>query len=250
MSDPKGGRWQLAAAWYAARPKREQWILAGATLAVVWALIDALWLSPVTRDFKAQLAAQSQKQAELAQFEAQLVSLKETLRTRDAERRRDTEATRARLAEITGQLAEFERALVPARQMPDFLRSLLPGAGVEIVALRTLAPTPLIIRPPRPDGDAGALPAAGAAADKNAEREADRDAAGQVGGPSANLYQHGIEITLAGNYDALLGYLARLEKAPQKVLWGRLELKVDKHPRNELTLVLYTLSLDPSWLVV
>lgn len=216
-------RWKAASAWYAARPKREKLILAFAGLAVVWALSDALWLSPATQAFKSQFNALSQKQAELDQLDAQRTALKESLRLRDAELRRDTETTRQQLADISGQLAEFEKALVPARQMPDFLRGLLPGASIDIVALRTLAPTPLILR--------------GAAKEDK-------------GSAAANIYKHGIEITLAGNYDALLNYLSRLEKSPQKVLWGRLELKVEKHPRNELVLVLYTLSLDPSWLVV
>ena len=41
-----------------------------------------------------------------------------------------------------------------------------------------------------------------------------------------------------------------LESSPQKVLWGRLDLRVERHPKNELRLVLYTLSLDPAWLAV
>jgi MSHA biogenesis protein MshJ len=220
-------RWKAAAAWYAARPKREKLILAFAGLALVWALTDALWLSPATRAYQSQFSALSQKQAELDQLETQRAALKESLRVREAELRRDTDNARQQLADITDQLAEFEKALVPARQMPDFLRSLLPGAGVDIVTLRTLAPTPLILRGAARDGKTSAASA-----------------------PAANIYKHGIEITLAGNYDALLAYLSRLEKSPQKVLWGRLELKVEKHPRNELVLVLYTLSLDPSWLVV
>lgn len=228
MSDALTMRWKAGSAWYAARPPREKLILAAAGLALVWALTDALWLSPATRAFKLQQGAVSQKETELAQLEGQRVALKESLRVREAELRRDTENARQQLAQITGQLAEFEKALVPARQMPEFLRSLLPGAGVDIVALRTLAPTPLILRAAAKDGKEAAKPGASA----------------------ANIYKHGIEITLAGNYDALLAYLSRLEKSPQKVLWGRLELKVEKHPRNELVLVLYTLSLDPSWLVV
>lgn len=227
MSESLTTRWKAAAAWYAARPKREKLILAFAGLALVWALSDALWLSPATRAYQSQFSALSQKQAELDQLETQRAALKESLRVREAELRRDTENARQQLADITGQLAEFEKALVPARQMPDFLRSLLPGAGVDIVSLRTLAPTPLILRGAAKDGKPSAANA-----------------------PAANLYKHGIEITLAGNYDALLNYLSRLEKSPQKVLWGQLELKVEKHPRNELVLVLYTLSLDPSWLVV
>lgn len=225
MSRQFGQHWKKAAAWFAARQKRERWILFGASLAVVWVLADALWLGPASRDFKAQAAAQRQKTAENAQLETQRTTLREALRLRDAELRRETEETRRQLASISVELADFEKTLVPARQMADFLRGLLPGRGVEIVALRTLPPTPLILRAAAKDGT-------------------------PPGAPAANLYKHGLEITLAGNYESLLAYLARLEQAPQKVLWGRLELKVEKHPRNELTLVLYTLSLDPSWLVV
>ena len=225
MSRRFGSRWKQAAAWFAVRQKREKWILFGASFAVVWLLADTSWLGPANREFNAQAAAQRQKTVELAQLDTQRTTLREALRVRDAELRRETEETRRQLAAISVDLAEFEKTLVPARQMADFLRGLLPGRGVEIVALRTLPPTPLILRAPAKDG-------------KPPE------------GPAANLYKHGLEITLAGNYETLLAYLARLEQAPQKVLWGRLELKVEKHPRNELTLVLYTLSLDPSWLVV
>ena len=227
--------WKEKSAWYASRPKREKWILAVAGLAVVWAVTDALWLTPATRAFKLQSSTLLQKESELTQLEAQRTSLHESIRSRDAELRRSTEAARTQLATIIGQLADFERALVPARQMPEFLRGLLPGAGVDVVALRTLAPTPLILRAQRKEGDKDGAP---------------KESVGKDAAPAANIYKHGIEITLSGNYDALVAYLSRLESAPQKVLWGRLDLKVEKHPRNEMTLMLYTLSLDPSWLVM
>lgn len=41
-----------------------------------------------------------------------------------------------------------------------------------------------------------------------------------------------------------------LEASPQKLLWGNLRLAVKKHPVSELTLIVYTLSLDSIWLVV
>lgn len=227
--------WKEKSAWYAARPKREKWILAVAGLAVVWAVTDAMWLTPATRAFKLQSSTLVQKESELTQLEIQRTSLHESIRSRDTELRRSTEAARTQLATIIGQLADFEKALVPARQMPEFLRGLLPGAGVDVIALRTLAPTPLILRAQRKEGDK----------DGAAKEPIGKDAT-----PAANIYKHGIEITLSGNYDALVSYLSRLENAPQKVLWGRLDLKVEKHPRNEMTLMLYTLSLDPSWLVM
>ena len=222
--------WKEKSAWYAARPKREKWILAFAGLAVVWASGDAIWLTPATRAFKAQSTVLAQKESELAQIEGQRTALKDSIRAREAEMRRSLEAARGQLTTITGQLKEFEQALVPAQKMPEFLRSLLPGETIEVVALKTLAPTPLILRPTQKDADGKEMAPKGTA--------------------SANIYRHGIELTIAGSYESLLAFLNRLEKAPQKVLWGRLELKAEKHPRNEMTLVLYTLSLDPSWLVM
>jgi MSHA biogenesis protein MshJ len=231
-----GGQWNLASKWYAARPKREKLILLGAALALVWALADALLLTPAMRSLKTSEAQLKQKESELVQLDSQRIALAESVRAREAQLKQETEATRAGLAEATSRLADLEKTMVPARQMATFLRSLLPAAGVEIVALKTLAPTPLIVR-------------AAGKADEKKEGEI-KDMAPVVREPAANIYRHGLEITLAGNYDALLAYLTRIENSPQKVLWGRLELKVDKHPRNEITLVLYTLSLDPSWLVV
>jgi hypothetical protein len=37
-------------------------------------------------------------------------------------------------------------------------------------------------------------------------------------------------------------YLADLEKLPATLLWGRIELQVDRYPEVRLSLVVYTLS--------
>lgn len=237
MSDSLGARWKLASLWYAKRPKREKLILAVAGLAVVWAVADAVWLTPALRMVKLYDGQLRQKETEVTQLETQRTALLEAVRLKEAELKRELTVARTDYANVTTQLAEFEKALVPARQMAEFLRSLLPPAGVEIVALKTLPPTPLIVRPGKPD-------------EAKAKDVKAKDDTAAKSSPAANIYRHGMEITLAGNYDGLLAYLTRLEQSPQKVLWGTLELKVEKHPRNELTLVLYTLSLDPSWLVV
>lgn len=244
MSDSLAGSWKRAEVWFAVRPKREKLILSVASLAVVFALVDALWLTPVGRQLSQQTTAIQKKEKELAQLEEQRAALLQAITARQAEHRREFEVAQGQLTEVVGQLAEFEKSLVPAKQMPDFLQGLLPGAGVEIVGLRTLEPMPLIVRSAGKDTAAkGEKKAPGPAAVSGVS-----GGATNVGG--ANIYRHGIEITLAGNYDGLLAYLARLEASPRKVMWGRLELNAGKYPRNEMKLVLYTLSLDPSWLTV
>jgi MSHA biogenesis protein MshJ len=249
MSDSLAVSWKKSEVWFAVRPKREKLILSVASLAVVFALVDALWLTPVGRQLSQQTTAIQKKEKELAQLDEQRAALQQAITARLAEHRREFELAQGQLTEVVGQLAEFEKSLVPAKQMPDFLQGLLPGAGVEIVGLRTLEPTPLIVR-------SAAKDTAKEGADPKGEKKTPGPAAvsGVSGGATnvggANIYRHGIEITLAGNYDGLLAYLVRLEASPRKVMWGRLELNTVKYPRNEMTLVLYTLSLDPSWLMV
>ena len=64
------------------------------------------------------------------------------------------------------------------------------------------------------------------------------------------IYKHGIEIRIAGSYNDLLMYLAEIERMPQRIIWNRNKLSTELYPRNEMTLTLYTLSLDKQWLVV
>ena len=67
---------------------------------------------------------------------------------------------------------------------------------------------------------------------------------------SFDLYRHGVEIRLEGSYGQLQAYLAQLEKLQQKLLWGKLEYRVIDYPKAELTLTVYTLSPDRTWLAL
>jgi MSHA biogenesis protein MshJ len=229
MSAAEKRGWASASAAFAARTRREKIILGAAALAITFVLADTFWLTPAANRLTAERKAYDTRKAELAQIVAQTTALAEQNRQRDAQLAAALAGAKRDVGDVSAQLAEFERTLVPARRMAEFLRGLMPGTAVEMVALKTLPPAPLVQRPEGKAADA-------------AQRASDAK--------QANLYKHGVEITLSGSYPALLDYLARLEGAPQKVLWGRLDLKVEKHPKTELKLVLYTLSLDSAWLSV
>ena len=76
------------------------------------------------------------------------------------------------------------------------------------------------------------------------------EAQGASSALSEGIYQHGIEIRMAGSYNDLLNYLAELERMPQRLMWNSVSLTVEKYPRNIMVLRVYTLSLDRSWLTV
>jgi len=62
------------------------------------------------------------------------------------------------------------------------------------------------------------------------------------------VYKHGVELVVKGNYTDLTQYLTRLEGLPWQMFWGKAELKVEEYPKAALTLTLFTLSLDKTWL--
>ena len=69
-------------------------------------------------------------------------------------------------------------------------------------------------------------------------------------GLQKQIFKHGVRITVRGGYLDMLRYLTALEKMPAQMFWGEASLRVDKMPEGFLTLTLYTLSLDKTWLTV
>jgi MSHA biogenesis protein MshJ len=76
-----------------------------------------------------------------------------------------------------------------------------------------------------------------------------KDEKGAAGG-ERSIYQHSFEIEVEGSYAELHGYLARLEKLPWQLFWGKAVLDAGHHPRLKLTLTVHTLSMNKVWLVV
>ena len=115
----------------------------------------------------------------------------------------------ARLAELEKSLDARKGAFVAPHRLPELLKNLLgPGRAVKLESLRT-------------------VPAV------------------QVQG-GAELYRHGLELTLRGSYFELMQYLHDLERMPARLLWGAVDLQVEKYPDVRLTLHIHTLSTKRS----
>ena len=217
---------------FAALSRRERGIIAVAIIFGGSFLLFNFAVDPFL--MKAKLAAQAvaRDQSGLAEQQAQLLVLKAQNADPDATNRQRLAQLKQQLEEVGAQLAGFEAGMVPPAQMRVFLEDLLArNRHVELLSLQTLPATPVVDL---------------LAADKNP--------AGGTGGknitPGEGIYRHGVEIRLAGSYNALLDYLADVERMPQRVMWDSVKLTVKKYPRNELVLRIYTLSLDNHWLTV
>jgi MSHA biogenesis protein MshJ len=224
-------RWQEWSGRFAALLPREKYLISGAVAAALVFGGFTFWIEPgqqLSARLKKGLAAQ---QAEQAQLRAQLAGLQTQNREPDAANRAQLETLRLQLAATERDLKGFDRSLAAPAQAPVLLQTLLTRhRGLQLVSLTTLPHQPLVTPPAK------------------TAKEGDQTAGAAI--PGGNIYKHGIEIRLAGNYHDLLAYVSELEGSKQKLLWGAMQLSVKNYPISELILTVYTLSLDATWLVV
>lgn len=217
--------WKKYQAWFDGRAQRERVILAAALLGSILLLGGDYWAGPALTEVR-KLGTQAKLNRQTAsELEAQIPVLQMQLQDPDAATRRSLEQLKRQIAEQEPRFREVERSLVAASKMPEFLQSILArNRSLQLLSLHTLPPVPVV------------------------ERKGDKAAATLE--TATNLYKHGVEIRLAGSYRDFVAYLSELENAPQRVIWGAMDLSVTDYPRSVLSLTVYTLSLDKAWLTL
>lgn len=214
----------LAAAWRGLAQRvdalslRERAMVLAAAAAVLCVGFYLLQWSPLTAR-EARLA----KQAAKAEGDRQALAaqLAELARARAAD---PDAALRARLAQIGAEMAEIDgfiadrrSQLVPPDRMAGLLRDVLSKRdGVQLLSLKSLAPQPV----------------------------------GAGGAGAGQMFRHGVELVLEGPYLELMGYLEALEHLPWRMFWGRAALDAAAYPKVTLSLTVYTLSTERTWLAV
>lgn len=217
--------WQRYIQWFDGRQPRERLVLAACACFVVFMLGWQQWAGPAFAA-AAKLTAQAGRDQGLVQaLGAQLGALEQQVGSPNKVAQATLGDLRRHYDEQEPRLQLLQKSLVSARDMPTFLESLLAGnKSLQLLSLETLPPQPLTAS----SGGDGKSTASG--------------------GAQARVYKHGVKLRLSGGYRELLTYLGDLEKAPQRVLWGDMRLNVIAHPRVEMTLTVYTLSLDKTWM--
>lgn len=206
--------------------QRERYLVAvallGGVLLIGWTMI----VDPaLVRSRVAERAIAGQR-AQLAALAAQTQALQAPDKNPEALAGAELAELKKQLNALNARFAALGGDLVPPERMAGLLEELLGRKrGLHLLGLRTL-PAASVLEPKAAGGEAG------------------------VAGQAAGLYKHGVEIRLEGGYAELTEYLAQLEKSPQKLLWSSVTLSAETYPKLVLTLTVYTLSLDRTWLVV
>ena len=209
---------------------RERAMVFAALAAVLIAVLNALLIEP-------QLTRQRRLSTEVAARQGEMRGMQEKLqalalaRQADPDRdiRQQLDALKLRVSETEAKLLEEQRKFAPPEQVGALLGEMLSrNRKLQLVDLRTLPVASF---------------AGGGAEAPSAPKPAAPAAAGQI-------YRHGVEITVSGSYLEMLAYLKDLEKLPNQLYWGRLELSAASYPLVTMKLSVYTLSLNLAWLVV
>jgi len=214
---------------------RERALVFAASATVLIALLNTLLIEP-------QLVKQRRLSSEVALRQGEMRTMQEKLqavalaRQRDPDReiRRQLDALKLKVTETEARLLEEQRKFAPPEQVGVLLGEMLSrNRKLQLVDMRTLPVASF----------AGNV----AEADKTPPPKAAAPAAPAGGG---QIYRHGVEITVSGSYLDLLAYLKDLEKLPNQLYWGKLDLSAAAYPQVTLKLSVYTLSLNLAWLVV
>lgn len=232
---------------------RERLLVAFAGAASAAFLLHFAVLGPQAKSKESQVQRLEQQRSELAALNSQLDVLAGQARDPDAASRRRLAEARSQVAAIDTQIQAIGRNLVPAQEVPRLLQDLLGRRkGLRLVSLRTLPVADLLEQKEPAPSLGAAAPAAGAAgkvADPGGGANADAasSAAGSTGG--SGIFRHGVQFTVAGSYQELAAYLAEIERLPQQLFWSEAKLRAD-YPLSTLTLTVFTLSLERTWLTV
>ena len=226
--------WELARAKIDDMSLRERAIIFVAVAFMVVTLINATLLDPLLARQKMLSAQVVQQQEQMKGLQAQMQSLLQ------AKQDDEHSPLRKRLAQLKqqlqaqdGYLQSRRDRLVEPNKMAGLLEQVLAKNGrLQLIALKTLPVSLLVEKPQAASGTA--QPATATTANSGQKQ----------------IFKHGVQITVRGGYLDLLQYLAALEKMPAQMFWGEANLIVDKYPDSVLTLTLYTLSLDKTWLTV
>jgi MSHA biogenesis protein MshJ len=223
--------WQKMNAKLDAMSLRERVLTFFALLVLLMAITYLLLISPLLGKQKKMAAQIVQQQKQMQDMQTQLSALgKAKIDDPSSPLRQRLQQSKQKLADAEELLRGQSKHLVEPEKMVSLLEQVLrKNERLHLVNLQTLSVTPLVNKSAVMAGGESAVNAAN---------------------PDKQVFKHGVQITLRGSYADLLQYLSVLEKAPVQMFWGEVQMKVVQHPTVELTLTLYTLSLDKTWLQV
>ena len=226
--------WQKLSLRLDALNLRERGLVFACAALVLLVLMNFLVLDPQFSQQKKVSQQIKKDQAEAAKIQLEIQS-KWQSHGLDSDRVNKEKLVQVRqeTARLRSDLTGVQKNLVSPEKMSTLLEDILKRNGrLRLVSLKNL-PQVNLSKAEVKEADAANVKAA---------------VKSDVGSEAGLIYRHGVEIVMQGNYMDMMNYLAALETMPWELYWGKTKFQVDSYPTGTMSLTLYTLSLDKTWL--
>ncbi|MEQ1593386.1 MAG: type II secretion system protein GspM [Thiobacillaceae bacterium] len=206
---------------------RERLLVFLAAVVVTMMLIFVGLIEPALKKQEQMVLSVNALQNEVTTLSTQLASSEQQSQ---GGKKSEASALRQEIATLGQSLKDRENGLIPPDKMIVALKSLLTAQpGLTLLSLQTEAPQPVFKEPAIVEAAANTpVPAVAVP-------------------PDEQLYRHGVELHVQGNYARLTDYVRHLEGLPWAMQWESLSLDASHSPQIEMTLKLYTLSRETTW---
>lgn len=125
--------------------------------------------------------------------------------------------------EMRDLISKMAEQLLPPREMSKMLSHMLNSeSGIKIISMNNIQETPLF----------SGLTEEGTNYDPN----------------QLQVYQHGMELIIEGEYFVIMKFLRDLESIPWRLIWSSLDYEVVEYPIARVKISLHTLSLHQGWI--
>lgn len=206
---------RLLQRWWAKRAPRERWLVLVVVVCAGLALLDVTMLAPQRAESKKLATAADTATSRLQKLQSLATQQANAGESELRQRRITLDQRRERASKVIG---DAQVDLIAPHEMTRQLEAILVRhPTLRFVALNSISPKPLV------DNAANTVAV-------------------------ARIFQHGLEVQIEGPYLDLLGYLDALERAPYRIYWRELELKVGPNGQPSTRLVFFTLSRESAWL--
>ncbi len=208
-------------------------VFSGAALVLAF-LLNALLLDPAFRQQKTLSQQMKLEQEQTTKIQLEIQSkVRAQAEDPDKLNQEKLKKLQQEMEGLRADLTGMQKNLVPPQKMTMVLEDIFKRNGrLKLVSMKNL---------PRVNLNKLELKKSDSATTKTStSTKADVE--------TGAIYQHAVEIVVYGNYLDVMNYLTALESMRWQLYWSKAKFQVESYPNGTLSLTVYTLSLDKTWL--
>tara|TARA_R110000782_G_scaffold250847_8_gene338295 strand:- start:5764 stop:6468 length:705 start_codon:yes stop_codon:yes gene_type:complete len=218
---------------------RERAMVFIGVLVVLFSVYDYFLFTPLETEQKSLVVNLNEKNAERLILMSQIQKLlKFNQQDPDTDNIARLKTLRSRLIDVQADLESSTNSLVSPKDMPKILETVLHKTGkLTLVNLKSLGVMPVVAK-------------------GETDKEITQDTKANGGETKLtadnidNAYKHSLRIEISGDYLTMLSYLKSLEDLKWVFFWDNFKLTVSEYPDANVTIEIFTLSLNQTWIGV